>query len=53
MKKLHHKSFGLLLAVALIFSVQTPVSKVAQDLIVQYAHGNGGDNPLYFNLHKK
>lgn len=42
MKKLHHKSIGLLIAMTLIFSVQTPVSKVTQDLIVQYAHGNGG-----------
>ncbi|PJN52594.1 Phr family secreted Rap phosphatase inhibitor [Bacillus mycoides] len=42
MKKLHRKSIGLLVAMTLIFSVQAPVSKVAQDLIVQYAHGNGG-----------
>lgn len=42
MKKIHHKSIGLLIAVALTFSVQTPVSKVVKDLIVQYAHGNGG-----------
>ncbi|WP_265330497.1 hypothetical protein [Bacillus mycoides] len=43
MKKLHRKSIGLLVAMTLVFSVQAPVSKVAQDLIiVQYAHGNGG-----------
>lgn len=42
MKKLHLKSIGLLIAMTLIFSVQTPISKVTKDLIVQYAHGNGG-----------
>ncbi|MGE6553178.1 hypothetical protein ACQKFK_30955 [Bacillus mycoides] len=42
MKKLHRKSIGILLALTLIFSVYAPVGKVAKDLIVQYAHGNGG-----------
>jgi hypothetical protein len=49
MKKLQRKSIGLLVAMTLtIFSLQAPVSKVIKDF-VQYAHGNGGDNPSIFN----
>lgn len=42
MKKLRLNSIGIIVALTLLFSVQAPVNDLTTDLIVQYAHGNGG-----------